>query len=74
MRARPEAVGQRVLQGLPHELGTGERAPFAPAGLGVAIAERHLAITAGEDRFGQPFRGVTNEVLWSSEAGRLPWI
>jgi hypothetical protein len=44
-----KALGQHVLENQPEELSAGKRALVRLAGFGVAIAEAHPAIRAGED-------------------------
>jgi len=44
-----KALGQQVLENQPEELSAGKRALFRLTGFGVAIAEAHPAIRAGED-------------------------
>ena len=44
-----KALGQHVLENQPEKIDTAERAPFRLAGLGVAIAEAHPALLAGDD-------------------------
>ena len=47
----PETFGQHVLEDQPQKLRTGHGAPVHLPGLGVAITESDLAVSAGEDVF-----------------------
>ena len=50
--ARPsETFGQHILQDQPEEILAGHGSVFHPPGLGVAIAEAHLAVITGDDVF-----------------------
>ena len=45
----PKALRQHMLEHQPEKVGAGNGALFHPSGLGVTIAERHLAVAAGDD-------------------------